>query len=569
MFFFAVLLGTLAGSCAASCVAGCDPGSRVSSAPLVQLECGTFQGFSANSTDSFLGIPFAQPPVGTLRFRHPLPPKTQPGVQNATMFSNACPQQSNLSPGQSVPTIPGLNVSSILSSSLNVNVSEDCLYLNVIRPSNISDGHKIPVVVWIYGGGFATGTTASFDGAPIVERSVALGEPIIYVSMNYRLNAFGFLAGEEVQDAGIGNLGLHDQRFALQWVQKHISLFGGDPSKVIIWGESAGSVSVIDQILTNDGENDGLFRGAVMESGFSQPTSDITAGQPIYDHLVASTNCTTASSTLECLRAAPYDALMRAVDSTPSIFSYSSLDLTWPPRVDGIFLKRTPRESLEAGQYAQVPIIGSDCDDEATLFSLFSTNVTTNETFIEYVREKYLVGTNDTDLAQVAAAYPEDPSEGSPFDTGDDNTVTPEFKRIAAFQGDFLFQAPRRQMFSVMSQTKPVWSFLFKRGKDTPVLGAYHSSDLQEFYVTTSRPDYAGTDALINFAYNLDPNTPPNITSNSVLANVTWPQWTRGTGDASPQLLSFENETDLAIRSDDYRQEAMELLSSLTAKLGL
>lgn len=120
------------------------------------------------------------------------------------------------------------------------------------------------------------------------------------------------------------------------------------------WGESAGSVSVIDQILTNDGENDGLFRGAVMESGFSQPTSDITAGQPIYDHLVASTNCTTASSTLECLRAAPYNALMRAVDSTPSIFSYSSLDLTWPPRVDGIFLKRTPRESLEAGQYAQV-----------------------------------------------------------------------------------------------------------------------------------------------------------------------------------------------------------------------
>ncbi|KII88128.1 hypothetical protein PLICRDRAFT_140103 [Plicaturopsis crispa FD-325 SS-3] len=562
MFHYTALLGTLA----LSCVAGHHLPSD-SAAPLVHLEYGTFAGASANSTDSFLGIPFAQPPVGNLRFRHPVPPKFSPGVRNATSYSNACSQQSVVTTGQSIPNIPGFDFSS-MEWSLGVNASEDCLYLNVIRPSGISESAKLPVVVWIYGGGFSSGSTSIYSGVPLVERSVALGEPVIYVSMNYRLNAFGFLASKEVKEAGVGNLGLHDQRFALQWVQRHIPLFGGDPSKVILWGESAGAISVADHIVTNDGDNAGLFRGAVLQSGFAWPTTDIEVGQSVYDGLVASTNCTAARSTLDCLRAAPYDALMRAVNATPADFGYTSLNLTWVPRVDGGFLQRTPRESLEAGKYSKVPVIGADCDDEGTLFSLFSTNVTTNQTFVEYVRDVYLPGANDTELAQIAAAYPGDPSAGSPFDTGAANAVTPEFKRIAAFQGDFGFQAPRRLMLSVLSQTAPAWAYLFKRAKDTAVIGSYHGSDLQEFYPATAATDYVGIDALVNFAYHLDPNHPPHANVSSVLANVTWPQWKIGNGTAPPQLLSFENNTDLAIRPDDYREAAMNLLRDLQAKWG-
>lgn len=120
------------------------------------------------------------------------------------------------------------------------------------------------------------------------------------------------------------------------------------------WGESAGAISVADHLVTNDGDNAGLFRGAVLQSGFAWPTTDIEVGQSVYDGLVASTNCTAARSTLDCLRAAPYDAIMRAVNATPADFGYTSLNLTWVPRVDGGFLQRTPRESLEAGKYAKV-----------------------------------------------------------------------------------------------------------------------------------------------------------------------------------------------------------------------
>ncbi|KII86963.1 hypothetical protein PLICRDRAFT_113488 [Plicaturopsis crispa FD-325 SS-3] len=554
-------------------------GNENASAPVVHLTYATFQGVSADGVDSFLGMPFAQPPVGDLRFRRALPPLPMAGIQNATSFGSACPQQSALAPGTKFPALPGLKVSLVtgITPASTVNSSEDCLFINVVRPSNLSTDARVPVVVWFYGGGLQKGDASPFAGGPIVQRSIGLNQPVIFVSLNYRLNAFGFLAGQQVKDAGVANLGLHDQRLALQWIQEHIPTFGGDPSKVIIWGQSAGASSATAHMAAFDGDNQGLFSGAVLESGFTKPTFDTASpqAQATFDQIASAVNCSSGTANksanetvLDCLRAAPFKDLVNAVQDTPSFFSFRSLNFTWAASIDGVMFKRSMRESFEQGLFAKVPILAGDCDDEGTLFSLFSVNITTNQDFLDYIKSNYLVGANDSQIAAVGRAYPDDPTQGSPFDTGTNNSVTPQFKRIAAFQTDYTYASARRNVLKAVSQTQNAWSWLYKRSKEIPVLGSSHETDLQTFFKFTNDSDFVGTDALINFAHRLDPNAPANDTASrligSAFANLTWPTW-NSTGHP---LLTFQPVEGLNITADNFRKEAMDLLSELQAALG-
>ncbi|KAL4072141.1 Alpha/Beta hydrolase protein [Scleroderma citrinum] len=544
--------------------------------PLVALDYGSFEGFSsAFSTESFLGVPFAQPPIGNLRFNKPVSPSSFTGVKNATWYGNACPQMPLLAAGVPLPDNPGLSGVTFYLGELQphgiVAASEDCLYINVVRPAGVPSGAKLPVVVWIYGGGFMAGDASAYNGTNIVARSMGLKTPVIYVSFNYRLNSFGFLGGKEVQEAGLGNLGLYDQRSALEWVQKYISTFGGDPEKVIIWGQSAGSISAMLQMVAYDGKLNGLFQGAVMESGSIVPLHDITSvqQQENYDFLVTQTNCKTASDTLNCLRQVPYQALLNATLETNALLSYQSLNTTWKPAVDGVFLKQTVRESLRSGKYAKVPAILGDVDDEGTLFSLYSFNVTTNDQFLEYIRTVFLVGLSDTEISLVGQLYPDDPTQGSPFGIGTNDTLTPEYKRISAFLGDFYFQAGRRYALSIMSTTQNVWSYLWKRDKFVPGIGSFHESDLQEFYDLTGTPDWVGADALINFAYTLNPNTPqggyPSGAASSLLSGLHWQQWSFW----CPELLTFEDPNVLTFSNDTFRAKAIAYLNYLSDQMGL
>jgi carboxylesterase type B len=138
---------------------------------------------------------------------------------------------------------------------IGYEMSEDCLYLNVVRPAGIDNTADLPVAVWIHGGGLVEGGAGDrrYNLSFVVEQSVYLGTPMIGVSINYRLSAFGFLNGKEVIDAGVANIGFRDQRLALQWVQENIGAFGGSPDKVTIWGESAGAESVTAQMLAYNG----------------------------------------------------------------------------------------------------------------------------------------------------------------------------------------------------------------------------------------------------------------------------------------------------------------------------
>ncbi|KAJ7660449.1 carotenoid ester lipase precursor [Mycena rosella] len=517
-------------------------------APSVVLDSGTFIGTASSSTtQSFLGIPFALPPTGDRRFRLPAPIPAYNGTHTATAMGPACPQQAVVLP--ILTGLPDEVVDYVVNSAFGTiwPSAEDCLTVNVIKPTTATATSKLPVVVWIFGGGFELGSPAMYNGVPIVQRSIAMKEPVIYVSLNYRLSAFGFLASKEVRAAGVGNLGLQDQRQALRWIQKYIAAFGGDPTKVTIWGESAGAMSVSLQMLANGGDNEGLFRAGFMESGSAIPVGPIENGQKDYDIIVEQTGCSGAADTLECLRTVPYATLKAAQDASPFIFSYQSLVLTWLPREDGVFLTDNPQRLVQQGKVSNIPFITGDCDDEGTLFSLSTLNITSDAEFLEYISTVWLPEATTAQMKSLDSLYPNDILSGSPFDMGLLDALTPQFKRLAAFQGDGVFQAPRRFFQQALSGKQNQWAFLSKRLKDVPFLGSFHVSDILNIYFDGEMTDY-----LINFATNLDPNgkTVPN-----------WPGYTT----AAPNMMTFlDGLFPTTISQDTYRADAMNFLTQLT-----
>ncbi|RPD58759.1 carotenoid ester lipase precursor [Lentinus tigrinus ALCF2SS1-7] len=470
----------------------------------VKLDRATVVGTVSGSVESFLAIPYAQPPVGDLRFRLPQLIDSYNGTINATSLGNQCFQQTKTLPTGAPPEVlrNALPLVSFFTANPNVTQSEDCLHVNVIRPADVHANAKLPVLFWIHGGGFADGSNAmtGYNGSAVVERSIEIGEPIIFVGVNYRLNAFGFLAGKEVQEAGIANLGMQDQRTALRWMNKFISSFGGDPKKVTIWGESAGAMSVSLHLLLNGGNTEGLFRAGIMSSGSTIPTGDISDLQGTYNLIVDQVGCSNATDALACLRTVPAQNILAAANNTPATTSFTGLAAPYMPRADGTLITKAPQQLAVHGKMANVPVIIGDVKDEGSLFSLASFNITTDEELIDYLTTYWFPGSSAADLNKTMELYPSDPAAGTPFDTGSANAFTPEYKRIAALQGDWFFNAPRRQLLDRFSFHQPMYNFLSARGNFTG-LGDAHGSDL----LTAFRPGDM-TDYFVRFVNHLNPN---------------------------------------------------------------
>lgn len=224
----------------------------------------------------------------------------------------------------------------------------------------------------------------------IVQNSVEMGTPVIGVSLNYRLHAFGFPSGEEIRAAGATNLGFRDQRLALNWVRENIAAFGGDPDAVTIFGESSGAESVSAQVLAYNGRDDKLFRAAIGESGFGGALARFPGGfnatqieQFMYDTVVSNTSCGGGDSgtpTLDCLRALPFEELNAALNASGT---------TWPPLLDGDFIADYPTTQLREGRFPRVPIlIGCNADEGTAFGSGRGPNgggVNTDEEFAEAV----------------------------------------------------------------------------------------------------------------------------------------------------------------------------------------
>ncbi|KAL2262691.1 hypothetical protein VTK26DRAFT_398 [Humicola hyalothermophila] len=531
-------------------------------APTVTIGESSIVGTSRLKTEAFNGIPFALPPTGNLRLRPPVR-RTEPlGVFDATGLPPACPQfLADSDSNEFLPKILDFVTNTALFQKA-LKISEDCLTINVVRPIGTKAGDKLPVLFWIYGGGFELGWSSMYDGGPLVTNAINMGKPYIFVAVNYRVAAWGFMPGREILEDGAANLGLLDQRMGLEWVADNIEAFGGDPDKVTIWGESAGAISVFDQMGLYDGNNTykgkPLFRGAIMNSGSIVPADpvDCPKGQAVYDEVVAKAGCAGAADTLDCLRALPFDEFSRAANSVPSILSYNSVALSYLPRPDGKVLTKSPDLLAKERKYAAVPMIIGDQEDEGTLFSLFQSNLTTTDKLVSYLGDIFFHNANQEQLEGLVAQYSPWPWAGSPFGTGILNEVYPGFKRLAAILGDLVFTLTRRvflEYATAVNPSVPAWSYLASYNEGTPILGTFHGSDiLQVFYGIL--PNYASRSIqsfYANFVYNLDPNDASGGTSSKSKVRENWPEW----NGQDRQLIRFYNNRNEYLR-DDFREEA-------------
>jgi para-nitrobenzyl esterase len=298
--------------------------------PIVHIDGGLVRGASAAGVNSFLGLPYAAPPTGKLRWRPPQPAASWSGVRDATQFGAACPQALTANPF--LP--PG-------------TISEDCLNLNVYTPTPRSGSHR-PVLVWIHGGGLVQDGGRNYDGTKLA------ADGTVVVTINYRLGALGFLAHPALASHGAaGNYGLMDQQAALRWVQRNIAQFGGDPRNVTIAGQSAGGLSVLAQIVSPSTR--GLFQKAIVQSGtFALNQRPLAAAEASGETFAQSVGC--ADQTAACLRSVPVSDLV------------SKFGVEIPGVVDGSVLTQPIGTALARGQFARVPVINGITHDEELLF---------------------------------------------------------------------------------------------------------------------------------------------------------------------------------------------------------
>jgi para-nitrobenzyl esterase len=351
-------------------------------APVVRTESGVVRGAVASGIATFLGVPYAAPPVGDLRWRPPRPASAWRGVRDATAFAPSCPQQ----PGLFTPA--GAQ-------------DEDCLYLNVYAPApRDRHGRDRPVIVWIHGGGLA------LDGARNYDPTQLAAEDAVVVTINYRLGALGALAHPALASrpgGPAGNYGLMDQQKALEWVQRNIREFGGDPHNVTIAGESAGGLSVLTHLVSQGSR--GLFQRAIVQSGtFALAQQSLSDAEAFGQTFAAGVGC--ADQTAQCLRNVPVDTLVKRFPS-----------FAIPGVVDGKVLTEPIGSALAAGRFARVPILNGSNHDEEFIFVLGQNVAVSGGTFVpldpagvteqNYMQQiKATLGVSDARAAAIAAEYP-------------------------------------------------------------------------------------------------------------------------------------------------------------------
>ncbi|XP_022919632.1 acetylcholinesterase [Onthophagus taurus] len=366
---------------------------------VVETTSGLVRGFAktvlSREVHVFTGIPFAKPPIEQLRFRRPVPIDPWHGILDATKLPNSCYQER-------YEYFPGFDGEEMWNP--NTNISEDCLYLNIWVPQKLRIRHhaekptherqKVPILVWIYGGGYMSGTsTLDIYDADIV----AASSDVIVASMQYRVGAFGFLYlnkhfGPGSEEAP-GNMGLWDQALAIRWIKDNAAAFGGDPNLITLFGESAGGGSVSIHLLSP--VTKGLAKRGILQSGTMNAPWSYMSGeraQQIGQILVQDCGCN-----ITLLSSKPHKVMdcMRAVDAkTISVQQWNSYSgiLGFPstPTIDGNFLTKHPMDMLKEGEYEDLEIMVGSNQDEGTYFILYD--------FIEYFekdgpsylqREKY------------------------------------------------------------------------------------------------------------------------------------------------------------------------------------
>jgi para-nitrobenzyl esterase len=481
----------LAAAAIAMVTLGSTQNASAAFAPFAVSESGFLTGKTVSGVNEFVGIPYAKPPVGALRWTPPQNYGFFKGlVLNATTFGSACTQGGG--------------------------GSENCLFLNVYTPQNVlledliqDRGRGLPVMVWIHGGSLTSGAGSIYDPSQLAKKGV------IVVTINYRLGLLGFFANSAIDAEGHenGNYGFMDQQFALKWVQHNIAGFGGDPRRVTIFGESAGGQSVYANIASPTAK--GLFHGAISESGSYASFADYlenivplaqaeTVGDPPQFAAGNAIATDLGCSTSACLRAL----------SATSIIALNAGTIY--PFIDGTLLTQSLGASFASGEFNQVPLISGTNHDEWRIFVAGETD-----------GGALLANLADYDFAVTALwssalapiveiLYPDGPPA---------NDVNgPE--ALGASGTDGIFACPARTADQELSQFVPTYTYEFndENAPEEPFpgltfpLGAYHGSELSYLFVLGGTPapftpqqqqlSAAMSTYWTQFAKNLNPNTP-------------------------------------------------------------
>ncbi|KAI4950287.1 hypothetical protein J4E91_004944 [Alternaria rosae] len=444
---------------------------------------GTFAGTTVSQTltkkplpravDAWLGIDYASQPIGEARFAPVGAPEPFDGVKNASNYGYSCFQD---------------------PLDITYEMDEACLSMNVFRPQGVADDAKLPVLIWIHGGGFVAGSARSFDGASFVANS---REPLVVVNFNYRVNSLGFLPSPVFEREGLLNLGLRDQETLFKFVQKYISAFGGDASRVTIGGRSAGAHSVGIHLFHNYNTTEGaapLFSQALLQSGSVTARAFPNASYPLYQQQFAQylsyTGCSAvANSTdteiLSCLRSAPIDAIQNA---SALLWRASEYPITWPfqPTRGGPLLEQAGSTSGINEEFYRIPTITTNVPDEAKYYS--PGDISTNEEFLAFMKN-LIPGLTTDDLSDLEELYP-DPADdiNGPYVHSPNST---QYNRLSAALTDYMYVCPGQETATRMSSASvPVYKLVFAVNNTFPTWkGIPHTADTK---YTWAEPAGAG-----------------------------------------------------------------------------
>jgi para-nitrobenzyl esterase len=469
-------------------------------APRAQIDAGSLQGVwvaGASHVAAFLGIPYAAQPVGTLRWKAPQPPPSWSGIREATQYGPACPQ----APSPWLPEMLGIQ---------KMVTDEACLYVNVWTP-NLHGSAKLPVMVWVHGGGNVEG---SAEWPPLGTTLARQG--VVVVSLNYRLGVFGFfaypgLAAESPHHVS-GNYGHLDQVEALRWVQRNISRFGGDPNSVTVFGASSGALDICNLMASPIAA--GLFQRAIMQSGVCvDSVYPITHQAEANGELLAKDlGIQTGPGSLAALRALPADRLLQTAAKDDRI------DLE--PVIDGWFFPEQPATTFANGKQARIPVIVGSNNDEVSIFASplvggKSNRPKTVDEYRQWLRREFGVMAD-----KVFAQYP----------ARSDKDVPGVFRTMDT---DFDFGFGARLLAIEMARIhQPAYLYHFTyvgAGKFTE-LGAFHSEEsmfLSKKYWTTwiHRPyDETLSNAIVGYWVQFAKTGHPNN-----FALPPWPAYQEGT----------------------------------------
>ncbi|ETS74080.1 hypothetical protein PFICI_13946 [Pestalotiopsis fici W106-1] len=489
-------------------------------------------------TNSFYGIRYAKAPVSDLRWRAPVPIKS-------------CDQRGSIDARQRGPMC--LQSSPAWAASIYANTSgtqdEDCLLLDIVTPISAACD-KLPVMVQIHGGGYVGGSSSSFPGASIVNQAKGT---LIYVAIQYRLGPLGFLAGDEIAANGSWNVGLLDQRAALDWVQQNIHFFGGDPEKVTITGGSAGGGSVSLQMTMYGGSAPAPFRAAIPEYPWWTPMLDQAQLNKQYETFVQAANCTSS----ECLRKAPLSIIQlatnKSLETAYNQGDYAYGTFYWGPTVDGHIIQEGPLQAFSQGHFQQVPVLIDRDGNEG--FSFSNVSITTTD---EVLSDLERLWPNETFLVDALELYPNSTYNASMIEAlnviqaleaalGGNMSFSSAFVQRDALFGNALVNCPTEYMALAASRAGvPTYKMIFDAGLQLhgatgPYLFSDYINPSGEFTygpITVPGNDTLAVmmrDYFISFAVALDPNK-------AVSSSAGRPQW-------SPYNAS-NNETAVLLIQD-------------------